>query len=67
VVASSGGWLSEKIGWVHFFLVTSVIGLPFLLLFFWIGPRDDFRKGQLTPALNGADDRSEGKIPARKL
>ena len=42
VVASSGGLLSEKIGWVHFFLITSVIGLPFLLLFFWIGPRDRF-------------------------
>src|SRR5579863_3853722 len=35
VVASSGGALSEKIGWVRFFLLTSVIGLPVLLLFLW--------------------------------
>jgi PAT family beta-lactamase induction signal transducer AmpG len=42
VVASSGGVLSEKIGWVHFFLLTSVIGLPAILLILWVGPRDDF-------------------------
>jgi MFS transporter, PAT family, beta-lactamase induction signal transducer AmpG len=41
VVASSGGVLSEKIGWVQFFLLTSVVGLPALLLVFWVGPRDD--------------------------
>jgi MFS transporter, PAT family, beta-lactamase induction signal transducer AmpG len=42
VVASSGGVLSEKIGWVQFFLLTSVVGLPALLLVFWVGPRDDY-------------------------
>ena len=52
VVASSGGVLSEKIGWVRFFLFTSVVGLPALLLFLWIGPRDDARNEQL----KGADD-----------
>ena len=47
VVASSGGVLSEKIGWAWFFLLTSVVGLPALLLFFWVGPRDDLGKNQL--------------------
>jgi len=41
VVASSGGVLSEKIGWVRFFLLTSVVALPAIILFLWIGPRDD--------------------------
>ena len=41
VVASSGGVLSEKIGWVQFFLITSVVALPAIILFIWIGPRDD--------------------------
>jgi PAT family beta-lactamase induction signal transducer AmpG len=40
VVASSGGVLSEKIGWVRFFLLTSIVGLPALVLFLSIGPRD---------------------------
>lgn len=42
IIGSSGGWLSEKIGWAHFFALTSVVGLPAILLFFWIGPRDEF-------------------------
>ena len=42
VVASSGGALSEKIGWVRFFALTSVVALPFIALFLWIGPRGDF-------------------------
>lgn len=42
VVASSGGLLSEKIGWAHFFALTSVVGLPAILLIMWIGPRDEF-------------------------
>jgi PAT family beta-lactamase induction signal transducer AmpG len=67
VVASSGGALSEKMGWVRFFLVTSVVALPSILLFIWIGPRDDFRNGKLKPTLNGAEDISEDHIAARKL
>jgi PAT family beta-lactamase induction signal transducer AmpG len=47
VVASSGGVLSEKIGWAWFFLLTSVVGLPALLLFLWVGPRDEFGNRQL--------------------
>ncbi len=67
VVASSGGVLSEKIGWAQFFLLTSIVGLPSLLLFFWIGPRDDSLNGRPRPALRGTDDRSEEPIPAPKL
>jgi MFS transporter, PAT family, beta-lactamase induction signal transducer AmpG len=40
VIASSGGVLSEKIGWARFFLLTCVVTLPALILFVWIGPRD---------------------------
>jgi PAT family beta-lactamase induction signal transducer AmpG len=47
VVASSGGVLSEKIGWVRFFLFTCVVALPAVILFIWIGPRDDSANGQL--------------------
>jgi MFS transporter, PAT family, beta-lactamase induction signal transducer AmpG len=46
VVASSGGELSEKIGWVHFFLLTTIIALPAIFLFIWIGPREDSRNNQ---------------------
>jgi PAT family beta-lactamase induction signal transducer AmpG len=42
VVASSGGVLSERIGWVWFFVITSVVALPAVALIAWIGPRDDF-------------------------
>jgi MFS transporter, PAT family, beta-lactamase induction signal transducer AmpG len=50
VIASSGGVLSEKMGWVRFFLLTSVLALPAILLIVWIGPRDDTRQGQLKSA-----------------
>jgi MFS transporter, PAT family, beta-lactamase induction signal transducer AmpG len=56
VVASSGGVLSERIGWVRFFLLTTVVSLPALLLFFWVGPRDDSRKTRPQPALSTTDD-----------
>ena len=51
VVASSGGVLSEKIGWVRFFLVTSVVALPAILLIMWIGPRDDLSDDLRKPAI----------------
>ena len=47
VVASSGGVLSEKIGWAPFFLLTSVVGLPALLLVLWVGPRDEPSKTRM--------------------
>jgi len=56
VVASSGGLLSEKIGWVNFFLLTSVVALPAILLILWVGPRDDLERDRATlgsnPGLN---------------
>jgi PAT family beta-lactamase induction signal transducer AmpG len=48
VVASTGGILSERIGWVRFFLLTTVVALPAILLFIWIGPRDDFKNSPST-------------------
>jgi len=50
VVASSGGVLSEKIGWVQFFALTSIIGLPAILLIAWVGPRDDDSRNGREPA-----------------
>jgi PAT family beta-lactamase induction signal transducer AmpG len=64
VVASSGGILSERIGWVRFFLLTCVVTLPAIILFIWIGPRDDIRNKQQTPTLKGTDGRSKDSIPA---
>jgi PAT family beta-lactamase induction signal transducer AmpG len=55
VVASSGGILSERIGWVRFFLLTSVVALPAIALFVWIGPRDDFSNNQRNPELGAAE------------
>jgi PAT family beta-lactamase induction signal transducer AmpG len=55
VVASSGGILSERIGWVRFFELTSVVALPAIALFIWIGPRDDFSNNQRNPELKTAD------------
>jgi hypothetical protein len=31
-------------GWVRFFLLTSVVALPAIILFIWIGPRDEFQE-----------------------
>jgi PAT family beta-lactamase induction signal transducer AmpG len=49
VVGSSGGKLSETIGWVPFFVLTSVVALPAIALFFWIGPRNDLSDNQRNP------------------
>ena len=46
VIASSGGVLSERIGWVRFFLLTSVVALPAIILVMWVGPRDDLGNNQ---------------------
>jgi PAT family beta-lactamase induction signal transducer AmpG len=59
VVASSGGILSEKIGWVRFFVLTSVVALPAIILFIWIGPRDDFSNNQRYSDLKATDGSSK--------
>lgn len=40
LVASSSGVLSETLGWVHFFLLTTVLTVPALLLLVWIAHRE---------------------------
>ncbi len=39
MVASSGGVLADHLGWVRFFLVTTVVTIPALLLLGWISKR----------------------------
>ncbi len=39
MVASSGGVLADKLGWVPFFLLTTVVTVPALLLLVWIARR----------------------------
>ncbi len=34
--------LAEKLGWVHFFLLTTVVTIPALLLLVWIERRENF-------------------------
>ena len=46
LVASSGGVLADRLGWVPFFLVTTVATIPALLLLIWIARRDP---GSLPP------------------
>ncbi len=41
LVASSGGVLAEALGWVPFFLLTTVVTVPALLLLVWIARRDE--------------------------
>jgi len=64
VVASSGGIVSERMGWVRFFLLTSVVALPAILLILWIGPRDDLRNDRFDQAVTGADGGREDSTPA---
>src|SRR5208283_321396 len=40
LVASSGGVLADKLGWVPFFILTTVATLPALVLLVWIARRD---------------------------
>jgi PAT family beta-lactamase induction signal transducer AmpG len=49
LVASSGGVLAEKLGWSRFFLLTTVVTAPALLLLLWIGSRGD-RRNTNSPA-----------------
>jgi PAT family beta-lactamase induction signal transducer AmpG len=55
LVASSGGVLAEKLGWVPFFLLTTVATVPALVLLIWIGPHDDLRNDQLDRAVKRTD------------
>ena len=48
LVASSSGLLAEKLGWVAFFLLTSVLTIPALFLLLWISRREA-RSQQTSP------------------
>jgi len=43
VVGSSSGVLSEKLGWVRFFLLSTVVTLPALVLLLWLRPPEERR------------------------
>jgi len=58
LVASSGGVLAEKFGWVPFFLLTTVATVPALVLLIWIGSHDDLRNDQLDRAVGRTDNTS---------
>ncbi len=60
VVAGSGGWLSEKMGWPWFFVMTSVVGLPALLLFPLVIRRNDLNGGR--PVVGSAEP--EDPVPS---
>jgi PAT family beta-lactamase induction signal transducer AmpG len=66
MVASSGGVLSEKLGWVRFFLLTTVVALPAIILFVWVGPRDNLGNDQRKPALKTSGG-SEDPALSKKL
>ncbi len=50
LVASSGGVLAERLGWVPFFLLTTVATLPALLLLVWIARRDGEQSDRQLPS-----------------
>jgi MFS transporter, PAT family, beta-lactamase induction signal transducer AmpG len=50
LVGSSSGLLAEKLGWVTFFLLTSLATVPALLLLIWIARRDSAPSNQ-SPSL----------------
>jgi PAT family beta-lactamase induction signal transducer AmpG len=39
ILASSGGWFAEELGWVSFFLLTTAAALPGLALLWWLTRR----------------------------
>jgi PAT family beta-lactamase induction signal transducer AmpG len=40
LVASSSGVMADRLGWVSFFLLTTVVTLPALLLLIWLARRE---------------------------
>jgi PAT family beta-lactamase induction signal transducer AmpG len=64
LVASSGGVLAEKLGWVPFFLLTTVVTVPALVLLIWIGPHDDLRNDRLGRAVERTDSTSGDPNPS---
>ena len=52
LVASSGGVLSEALGWVPFFLLTTIVTFPALFLLVWISRREVRQSSQKSPLLD---------------
>ncbi|GHU03554.1 MFS transporter [Alphaproteobacteria bacterium] len=53
--ASSGGWFAEQMGWIPFFLLTTAITIPALLLLCWM-----MRSPHFSPQADGGDP---GNLP----
>jgi PAT family beta-lactamase induction signal transducer AmpG len=49
LMASSSGILAERLGWVPFFLLTTVVTMPALLLLVWIERRESAQPNQQSP------------------
>jgi len=49
LMASSSGILAERLGWVPFFLLTTVVTMPALLLLVWIERRESAQPSQQSP------------------
>jgi PAT family beta-lactamase induction signal transducer AmpG len=49
LVASSSGVIADRLGWPSFFMLTTVVTLPALLLLLWLARRD---RAQRAPELN---------------
>jgi PAT family beta-lactamase induction signal transducer AmpG len=49
LVASSSGVLADALGWVRFFLLTTVVTIPALLLLIWIARRETTHPDQPSP------------------
>jgi PAT family beta-lactamase induction signal transducer AmpG len=64
LVASTGGVLAEKLGWVPFFLLTTVATVPALVLLIWIVPHNDLRNDKLDRAVERTDNMSEDTNPS---
>jgi len=58
VVASTGGWLSEAIGWVPFFVLTTMASLPALLLLVWIERRTTMQSDRTRAVASLAGERN---------
>ena len=65
LVASSGGVLAEKLGWVRFFLRATVATVPALVLLIWIRPQDNLRNEQLDRAVAPTDSKTSGNLDHR--
>jgi MFS transporter, PAT family, beta-lactamase induction signal transducer AmpG len=49
LMASSSGILAERLGWVPFFLLTTIVTMPALLLLVWIERRESAQPSRQSP------------------